>query len=43
MSDIIDIERFERLIAALLALLADREATIEALRKELENTEDDEG
>jgi hypothetical protein len=37
-----DPSRLERLIAALLALLADREATIKGLRRELEDRKDEE-
>jgi hypothetical protein len=42
MSDAPDPSRLERLIAALLALLADRQATIEELRQELEELKDEE-
>ena len=37
-----DPSRLERLIAALLALLADRQATIEELRQELEERKGEE-
>lgn len=36
MTDTPDPSRLERLVTALLALLADREATIKGLRRELE-------
>jgi hypothetical protein len=42
MTDAPDPSRLERLIAALLALLADREAAIKGLRRELDR-KDEEG
>lgn len=42
MTDTPDPSRLERLIAALLALLADRQATIEELRQELERKGEEE-
>jgi hypothetical protein len=42
MTDTRDPSRLERLIAALLALLADRQATIEVLRQELERKDEEE-
>jgi hypothetical protein len=42
MTDTPDLSRLERLIAALLALLADRQATIEELRQELERKDEEE-
>jgi hypothetical protein len=36
-----DPSRLERLIAALLALLADRQATIEELRRELDRKDEE--
>ena len=41
MTDIPDPSRLERLIAALLALLADREATIKGLRRELDSKDEE--
>jgi hypothetical protein len=42
MTDTPDPSRLERLVAALLALLADRQATIEELRQELEREDEEE-
>jgi hypothetical protein len=41
MTDTPDPSRLERLIAALLALLADREATIKGLRQELDRKDEE--
>jgi hypothetical protein len=41
MTDTPDPSRLERLIAALLALLADRQATIEELRLELDRKDEE--
>jgi len=41
MTDTPDPSRLERLIAALLALLADRQATIDELRRELDRKDEE--
>jgi hypothetical protein len=41
MTDTPDPSRLERLVAALLALLADRQATIDELRRELDRKDEE--